>query len=164
MATAPAARRTPSVVPPQVNAIVFSPALAAASMSNRVSPTVIAVVRHDAIQFLQRGGEDVRCRLGTVGFVGAGIAVDQLLDLEQFLDVILCVFFLTRTSEHDPFAVIANSPEEFAHLRERAYARKIFFSENFGAIFVEFFAETLDFIRRKKLGQILVGAFADLRA
>src|SRR5207248_783297 len=122
------------------------------------------VVRHDAIQFLQRGGEDVRRRFGTVGVVAAGIAVDQLVDLEQLLDVILCVFFLTRTSEHDPFAVIANLPEEFAHLRERAYARKIFFSENFGAIFVEFFAETLDFLRRKKLGQILVGAFADLRA
>jgi len=42
MAMAPVLRKTFSAVPPQRRAIVANPALAAASMSKRVSPTVTA--------------------------------------------------------------------------------------------------------------------------
>jgi len=66
-------------------------------------------------------------------------------------------FFDQRTPE-----AVAKALKKLVHFRERFHFRQIFFPENFRAIFVELFAEALDFVRGQKLRKILVRTFPDL--
>src|SRR2546430_10329542 len=98
-----------------------------------------------------------------IGIIPGCAAFDQLLDLKK-VDVIFCFLLFAGTSKHDAFVVVVYSLKQLAHLWERSHLWKIFFSEYVGSIVIQFFAETLDLIWAKKLGQILIGAFADLGA
>ena len=68
------------------------------------------------------------------------------------VDVILGVSLFAGSGEHDAFLVVVNALEKFAHLRKRAHLRPIFFFEEFGSVFIQLFAETVDLLGREKFG------------
>ena len=75
----------------------------------------------------------------------------RLIDPEK-VDVIFRVSLFTRTRKHDAFVVVADSLKKFPHFRKRSHFWEIFFSEQLGPVIIQFFAETVDLVRRQKLG------------
>jgi hypothetical protein len=91
--------------------------------------------------------------------VGGGLALNEIIDLEQ-LYVVLGVGLFTGAGENDPFFVIANALKKFSHFREWLNLREIFLFKKLGAIFVELFPEALDLLCAEEFRQILIGTFA----
>ena len=71
-------------------------------------------------------------------------------------------WFLPGTRQENLFTIAANLLEQLAHAWERLDAWEVFFLKKVGSVLIEFFAELVHLLGGEKLGQVIIGSFADL--
>src|ERR1700752_4240627 len=114
-------------------------------------------------QLLQRRFEDIRMWFGSLGIIGRGFGLEQILDPCDFLVSSELIFF-SRRGERDALAILSDPLEKIAHFWECFDSRHIFFLKERATILVQFRAELVEFTLGEKNRQQLIGAFADLSA
>src|SRR5258705_2968360 len=112
-------------------------------------------------QLLERRFEDIRMWFGSLGIVGRGFGLEQIIDPREFLVSSELIFF-SRRGECDTLAVLSDPLEKLAHFWKCLDSRHIFFLKERATILVQFRAELVEFALGEKNRQQLIGAFADL--